>query len=52
MVPAFRVEKKSPETGGDANPRFVVTSLKADAWPAKSLSEKLYCARHEMKNRI
>ncbi len=35
-----------------ANPRFLVTSLKADAWRAKPLYEKLYCARGEMENRI
>ena len=37
---------------GEANPRFVVTSLKADAWRARPLYEKLYCARGEMENRI
>jgi hypothetical protein len=35
----------------DANPRFVVTSLKADAWKAQPLYEQLYCARGEMENR-
>jgi hypothetical protein len=35
-----------------ANPRFVVTSLKADAWKAQPLYEQLYCARGEMENRI
>ena len=34
------------------NPRFVVTSLAADAWAAKPLYEQLYCARGEMENRI
>ena len=29
-----------------------MTSLKADAWRAKPLYEKLYCARGEMENRI
>ena len=28
-----------------------MTSLKADAWRAKPLYEKLYCARGEMENR-
>ena len=37
---------------GEANPRFLVTSLKPDAWRAKPLYEKLYCARGEMENRI
>ena len=35
-----------------ANPRFVVTSLEADAWEAQPLYEQLYCARGEMENRI
>jgi Transposase DDE domain group 1 len=35
-----------------ANPRFVVTSLAAAAWPPKPLYEELYCARGEMENRI
>ena len=34
------------------NPRFVVTSLTAEAWPAPALYERLYCARGEMENRI
>ena len=39
-------------TGGDANPRFVVTSLKAAEIGGQYLYEKLYCARGEMENRI
>jgi hypothetical protein len=41
-------------TGGEtsANPRFVVTSLAPEAWPAATLYEQLYCARGEMENRI
>ena len=35
-----------------ANPRFVVTSLPAAAWPAAELYQRLYCARGEMENRI
>ena len=35
-----------------ANPRFVVTSLGAEAWAAPALYEQLYCARGEMENRI
>jgi hypothetical protein len=35
-----------------ANPRFVVTSLTAEAWAAQPLYERLYCARGEMENRI
>ena len=34
------------------NPRFVVTSLEAPAWPVQRLYEQLYCARGEMENRI
>ena len=34
------------------NPRFVVTSLSAEQWPAQDLYEKFYCARGEMENRI
>ena len=43
---------KAEWTGGDANPRFLVTSLKPDAGPARPLYEELYCARGEMENRI
>ena len=37
---------------GGANPRFVVTSLKPERWPARTLYEDLYCARGDMENRI
>ncbi len=37
---------------GRANPRFIVTSLKADKHEARALYEKIYCARGEMENRI
>ena len=47
-----RVVAKAEWTQGEANPRFVVTSLDAEAWPACSLYEDLYCARGEMENRI
>ncbi len=47
-----RVIAKAEWTGDSANPRFVVTSLKPDRWPAKALYEDLYCARGEMENRI
>ena len=46
-----RVVAKAEWTGG-ANPRFVVTSLKARAFGARTLYEDLYCARGEMENRI
>jgi len=47
-----RVVAKAEWTQGEQNPRFVVTSLPAAAWPAQSLYEDLYCARGEMENRI
>jgi len=47
-----RVVGKAEVTGGDANPRFVVTSLKAAEIGGKYLYEKVYCARGEMENRI
>jgi len=47
-----RVIGKAEWAQGEANPRFLVTSLKPDAWRAKPLYEKLYCARGEMENRI
>jgi hypothetical protein len=47
-----RVVAKAEWTQGEANPRFVVTSLPKKAWPARELYEDLYCARGEMENRI
>ena len=47
-----RVIGKAEWTQGEANPRFLVTSLKADAWRAQPHYEELYCARGEMENRI
>src|ERR671910_3681406 len=47
-----RVIAKAEWTGGEANPRFLVTSLKPDRWAARALYEDLYCARGEMENRI
>ena len=38
--------------GGEANPRFVVTSLKAAEVEARHLYEAIYCPRGEMENRI
>jgi hypothetical protein len=49
---ARRVIGKAEHLDKGANPRFVVTSLKPDRWPAKALYEELYCARGEMENRI
>jgi hypothetical protein len=47
-----RVVGKAEVTGGDANPRFVVTSLKQSEVGAQYLYEAIYCARGEMENRI
>jgi hypothetical protein len=47
-----RVIGKAEQLGDKANPRFVVTSLGAEEWPAQELYEQLYCARGEMENRI
>ncbi len=47
-----RVVAKAEQIEGKENPRYVVTSLGADAWPARRLYEQLYCARGEMENRI
>ena len=47
-----RVIAKAEWTRGEANPRFLVTSLKPDRWAARALYEDLYCARGEMENRI
>ena len=47
-----RVVGKVEVTGGDANPRFVVTSLKPSEVAAQHLYEVIYCARGEMENRI
>jgi hypothetical protein len=58
---ARRVIGKAEVLAAGDNPRFIVTSLPADAWgeaaqaarfaPA-ALYEKLYCARGDMENRI
>ena len=47
-----RVVAKAEWTKGEANPRFVVTSLRRDECKARYLYEKIYCARGEMENRI
>ncbi len=47
-----RVIGKAEWTGGEANPRFVVTSLSAAEAEARHLYERIYCARGEMENRI
>jgi hypothetical protein len=47
-----RVVAKAEWTQGEANPRFVVTSLTRQEHEARHLYEKVYCARGEMENRI
>ena len=47
-----RVVAKAEWTQGEANPRFVVTSLARNQAEARSLYETIYCARGEMENRI
>jgi hypothetical protein len=47
-----RVIGKAEHTGDKANPRFIVTSLEQERWPAKALYEDTYCARGECENRI
>ena len=49
---ARRVVAKAEYLDKGENPRFVVTSLTAEQWPAQDLYEKFYCARGEMENRI
>ena len=47
-----RVVAKAEHIDGKENPRYVVTSLSAEAWPAQKLYEELYCGRGDMENRI
>lgn len=47
-----RVVAKAEHLQKGANPRFVVTSLREEEMDAKTLYERLYCARGEMENRI
>jgi hypothetical protein len=47
-----RVIGKAEWTQGEANPRFVVTSLKKAEMSGRFLYEKVYCARGDMENRI
>ena len=47
-----RVVAKAECTQGEANPRFVVTSLTRAECKARYLYEKVYCARGDMENRI
>ena len=47
-----RVVAKAEWTQGEANPRFIITNLKADKHPGQDLYENFYCARGNMENRI
>ena len=47
-----RVIAKAEWTKGEANPRFIVTSLTAADGDGRHLYETVYCARGEMENRI
>jgi hypothetical protein len=47
-----RVIAKAEWTQGEANPRFLVTSLTPDENAARYLYETVYCARGEAENRI
>jgi hypothetical protein len=47
-----RVVAKAEFTKGEANPRFIVSSLTRAKCKTRYLYEKLYCARGEMENRI
>jgi hypothetical protein len=47
-----RVVAKAEVTKGEANPRFVVSSLTRAECGPRYLYEKLYCARGDMENRI
>jgi hypothetical protein len=47
-----RVVGKAEWTRGEANPRFVVTSLRRREIDARVLYERVYCARGDMENRV
>lgn len=47
-----RVIGKAEHLAKGANPRFVVTSLPAEAYDARTVYENEYCARGNMENRI
>ncbi len=47
-----RVIAKAEWTQGEANPRFIVTSLTQADGAGRRLYEEVYCARGEMENRI
>ncbi|GAG32616.1 unnamed protein product, partial [marine sediment metagenome] len=47
-----RVVGKAEYLGKGENPRFIVTSLSAEQFDARTLYEDQYCARGDMENRI
>jgi len=47
-----RVVAKAEWTHGEANPRFIVTSLPTETIEGRALYEAVYCQRGEMENRI
>jgi hypothetical protein len=47
-----RVVGKAEWTTQGSNPRFVITNLEAEQYPAPELYEQIYCARGDMENRI
>ena len=49
---ARRVVAKAEQIEGKENPRYIVTSLSEEEWPAQQLYEEFYCARGDMENRI
>jgi Transposase DDE domain group 1 len=49
---ARRVVAKAEHLPKGSNPRFVVTSLPASAFDARTLYEGVYCARGDVENRI
>src|SRR5438309_8748176 len=49
---ARRVVAKAEYLEKGENPRFIVTSLDPEPWPAQPLYEEHYCARGDMENRI
>ena len=49
---ARRVVAKAEYLEKGENPRFIVTSLPRQSWPAQPLYEQHYCARGDMENRI
>jgi Transposase DDE domain group 1 len=49
---ARRIVSKCEQIEGKENPRYVVTNLRPEQWPAQPLYEELYCQRGDMENRI